>query len=47
MTQRFLIRATGSAQPGQLAGLGKALATCGASRVRINRGRLAWALQRW
>ncbi|KXS38671.1 phosphoserine phosphatase SerB [Modicisalibacter tunisiensis] len=36
MTQRFLIRATGSAQPGQLAGLGKALATCGARLLDIN-----------
>ncbi|APX92518.1 phosphoserine phosphatase SerB [Halomonas sp. 1513] len=36
MTQRLLIRATGAAQPGQLAGLGKALAKSGARLLDIN-----------
>lgn len=36
MTRRILIRATGAAQPGQLAGLGRALAKCGAHLLDIN-----------
>ncbi|TDO08655.1 MULTISPECIES: phosphoserine phosphatase SerB [Halomonas] len=36
MTRRILIRATGVARPGQLAGLGKALATSGARLLDIN-----------
>ncbi|MBZ9557450.1 MULTISPECIES: phosphoserine phosphatase SerB [Modicisalibacter] len=36
MTQRILIRATGSAHPGQLAGLGRAMARCGARLLDIN-----------
>ncbi|SHE30361.1 phosphoserine phosphatase [Modicisalibacter ilicicola DSM 19980] len=36
MTRRLLIRATGTAQPGQLAGLGKALAVSGARLLDIN-----------
>ncbi|CBV41606.1 phosphoserine phosphatase SerB [Halomonas elongata] len=36
MTRRVLIRATGSARPGQLAGLGRALATSGARLLDIN-----------
>jgi phosphoserine phosphatase len=36
MTRRVLIRATGAACPGQLAGLGKALAKCGARLLDIN-----------
>ncbi len=36
MTRRVLIRATGKACPGQLAGLGKALAKCGARLLDIN-----------
>lgn len=36
MTRRVLIRATGEAHPGQLAGLGKALAKCGARLLDIN-----------
>lgn len=36
MTRRLLIRATGTARPGQLAGLGKALAKSGARLLDIN-----------
>ncbi|MCK2184382.1 phosphoserine phosphatase SerB [Halomonas getboli] len=36
MTRRLLIRATGAAQPGQLAGLGRALAQSGARLLDIN-----------
>ncbi len=36
MTQRILIRATGTARPGQLAGLGQALARSGARLLDIN-----------
>ncbi|RKQ96280.1 phosphoserine phosphatase [Kushneria sinocarnis] len=36
MTRRVLIRATGSARPGQLGGLGKALAEAGARLLDIN-----------
>ncbi|SEM11478.1 phosphoserine phosphatase SerB [Halomonas caseinilytica] len=36
MTRRVLIRATGSARPGQLAGLGRALANSGARLLDIN-----------
>lgn len=36
MTRRVLIRAIGAARPGQLAGLGKALATSGARLLDIN-----------
>ncbi|WP_136064608.1 phosphoserine phosphatase SerB [Modicisalibacter radicis] len=36
MTQRILIRATGIARPGQLAGLGRAMARCGARLLDIN-----------
>ncbi|GHA95483.1 phosphoserine phosphatase SerB [Modicisalibacter luteus] len=36
MTRRILIRATGTARPGQLAGLGRALARCGARLLDIN-----------
>ena len=36
MTRRILIRATGAARPGQLAGLGKALAASGARLLDIN-----------
>ncbi|GAB2797326.1 phosphoserine phosphatase SerB [Halomonas shantousis] len=36
MTQRILIRATGHARPGQLAGLGRALAQSGARLLDIN-----------
>ncbi|WP_275288560.1 phosphoserine phosphatase SerB [Halomonas elongata] len=36
MTRRVLIRATGSARPGQLAGLGRALARSGARLLDIN-----------
>lgn len=36
MTRRILIRATGTAQPGQLAGLGRALAKCNARLLDIN-----------
>ncbi|MHC9037957.1 ACT domain-containing protein, partial [Cobetia marina] len=36
MTQRILIRATGAARPGQLAGLGQALARSGARLLDIN-----------
>ncbi|MDR5861314.1 phosphoserine phosphatase SerB [Halomonas eurihalina] len=36
MTRRVLIRATGSARPGQLAGLGRALAISGARLLDIN-----------
>lgn len=36
MTRRLLIRATGTARPGQLAGLGKALARSGARLLDIN-----------
>ncbi|MBD3897735.1 phosphoserine phosphatase SerB [Halomonas sp. ML-15] len=36
MTRRLLIRATGKARPGQLAGLGKALAKSGARLLDIN-----------
>lgn len=36
MTRRILIRATGNARPGQLAGMGRALAKCGARLLDIN-----------
>ncbi|HET8791836.1 MAG TPA: ACT domain-containing protein, partial [Modicisalibacter sp.] len=36
MTRRILIRATGAARPGQLAGLGRVLAKCGARLLDIN-----------